>query len=203
MITPNEAARSRWASYRNSNGVERALVFHECMGLPIGDDVRLAPPVSQRILRGKLLIEEVFETLKAMGLTLGIREGADIFDESNVMDLLVIEHVEGSRYDAVETADGLADIKVICNGTAAAFAIPLTEVADEVFFSNMAKLDEEGNPIVNHCNDCRDDIAHPLEQCGLTDKEKPHGKLLKPAGWQAPDIAGVLARYPTPFRLAE
>ena len=76
---------------------------------------------------------------------------------------------EGAN-DLVEVADALADLVVIICGTAWEYGIPLAEVFAEVMRTNMAKLGPNGRPIV------RED-----------------GKLLKPAGWTPPDVAGVLA----------
>jgi len=72
--------------------------------------------------------------------------------------------------DIVEIADALADIIYIACGTAVAYGIPLDDVFEEVHASNMAKL-VDGKPIY------RED-----------------GKVLKPEGWQPPDIKGVLKR---------
>lgn len=70
--------------------------------------------------------------------------------------------------DLIEVADALADLIYIACGTAVAYGIPLDKVFEEVHRSNMAKL-VDGKPIY------RED-----------------GKVLKPEGWTAPDIAGVL-----------
>lgn len=70
--------------------------------------------------------------------------------------------------DLVEIADALADIIYIACGTAVSYGIPLDKVFAEVHRSNMAKL-VDGKPIY------RED-----------------GKVLKPEGWTAPNIKGIL-----------
>ena len=70
------------------------------------------------------------------------------------------------RGDLVGALDGLCDLLAVTYGTAAEFGVDLAPFWDEVHRSNMAKA---GGPV-------RDD-----------------GKALKPVGWTAPDIAGVLA----------
>jgi predicted HAD superfamily Cof-like phosphohydrolase len=70
--------------------------------------------------------------------------------------------------DMVEIADALADLIYIACGTAVSYGIPLDDVFAEVHRSNMAKL-VNGKPIY------RED-----------------GKVLKPEGWTAPDVEGVL-----------
>lgn len=70
--------------------------------------------------------------------------------------------------DIVEIADALADIIYIACGTAVAYGIPLDKIFDEVHRSNMAKL-VDGKVL-----------------------RREDGKIQKPAGWTAPDIAGVM-----------
>ena len=70
--------------------------------------------------------------------------------------------------DIVEIADALADIIYIACGTAVSYGIPLDKIWDEVHGSNMAKL-VDGKPLY------RED-----------------GKVMKPAGWKAPDVKAIL-----------
>jgi len=74
------------------------------------------------------------------------------------------------EHDIVEIADALADIIYIACGTAVSYGIPLDKVFEEVHRSNMAKL-VDGKPL-----------------------KREDGKVIKPVGWTAPDIAGVLKR---------
>lgn len=73
--------------------------------------------------------------------------------------------------DLVEVADALADIVYIAYGSARTYGVPLDRVLAEVHRSNMAKL-VDGRVV-----------------------RRADGKVLKPAGWVAPDVAGVLAAY--------
>lgn len=72
--------------------------------------------------------------------------------------------------DIVEIADALADIIYIACGTAVSYGIPLDKIFEEVHRSNMAKL-VDGKPL-----------------------KRADGKVIKPEGWKAPDIAGVLKK---------
>jgi predicted HAD superfamily Cof-like phosphohydrolase len=67
--------------------------------------------------------------------------------------------------DIVEIADGIADVIYVAVGMALANGIPLDAVWDEVQRSNMAKVG------------------------GATRQD---GKVLKPEGWQPPNIEAVL-----------
>jgi predicted HAD superfamily Cof-like phosphohydrolase len=70
--------------------------------------------------------------------------------------------------DLIEIADALADIIYIACGTAVSYGIPLDKIFEEVHRSNMAKL-VDGKVL-----------------------RREDGKIQKPAGWTAPDIAGVM-----------
>lgn len=69
------------------------------------------------------------------------------------------------RGDLIGTADGLADLIYVCIGAALEFGIDLDAVWDEVHRSNMAKA------------------AGP---------RRADGKILKPEGWQPPNIKRAL-----------
>lgn len=75
-----------------------------------------------------------------------------------------------TRGDLVAIADSLADLIYVCIGMALEYGIPLDKVWDEVQRSNMAKVDRETGKV----------------------RYRADGKILKPDGWQAPDIRGVL-----------
>lgn len=173
---------------RGAGGELRTRWFHDAMGLPNRSNWNYQPTVDERLLRGKLLLEEVLETLTAMGLTLCI-DGA-MANQAFVE--ITVAHVEGARYDPIETADGLGDIKVICNGTAAQFGIPQEDVDLEIWASNMTKLDADGQPIVNRCKICApepcDGNMHS-EEMNLIDPTQPVGKILKPETYVPANIA--------------
>lgn len=71
--------------------------------------------------------------------------------------------------DIVEIADALGDLLYVVYGTAISCGIEMESVFDEIHRSNMAKLWPDGKP---HYNE--------------------YGKVLKPEGWQKPDIASIL-----------
>lgn len=88
--------------------------------------------------------------------------------------LLILEEVKETldalnQHDAVEVADGLADLLYVTMGAALTFGIDIDAVLTEVHRSNMAKANDDGT--VNRRED---------------------GKILKPGGWTAPDIAPLL-----------
>lgn len=72
------------------------------------------------------------------------------------------------RVNLPETADAIADLIYVLVGTAHEFGIPLGHVWNAVHESNMAKVG------------------------GGTDAK---GKIQKPPGWVAPDVAGILEAH--------
>jgi len=73
--------------------------------------------------------------------------------------------------DLVEVADAIADSIYVLIGLGLRLGIPLQAVWDEVHRSNMAKVVD-----------------------GVVVRDPVTNKILKPDGWTAPDIAGVLER---------
>ena len=76
-----------------------------------------------------------------------------------------------TTHDLPEIADAIADTIYILLGLAAEMGLPMLEIFAEVHRTNMAKVDADGNPIID-----------------------ANGKIRKPRGWQPPDIAGILER---------
>ena len=84
--------------------------FHVVAGHYIGDEPHMVP-IKTFILRGRLIKEEIRETMQAM--TTG---------------------------DLVEIADGIVDSIVVLLGTAISYGIDIRPVWDEVHKTNMAKI---------------------------------------------------------------
>lgn len=72
--------------------------------------------------------------------------------------------------DMLGIADGLGDMAYIIAGTALEYGIPLDRVLDAIHAANMAKLGPDGKPL-----------------------KRADGKVIKPEGWQPPNIEAVLA----------
>lgn len=76
------------------------------------------------------------------------------------------------RGDLVEIADAMVDSIYVIVGAGLEYGIPLREVWNVVQKANMAKVD----PKTGHV------------------RRRADGKILKPSGWTAPDVAAVLVR---------
>ncbi len=197
-------AWSQAASIRHPLGADPFRMtghFHQVMGLP-APDVMIVPSVSMRLRRGGLILEEFLELLEAMGLSLTFNHGGLVGAQQINDEDIGLVHIEGSRYDPVETLDALADLNVVVNGTGVEFGLPVHFANYEVYCSNLTKLESDGSPIVNHCKTCGpndENIYHSECVCGHTDQwldpTAPLGKILKPAGFTRANIARVLGAY--------
>ena len=152
--------------------VRDVRAFHRAGVVPAPDDLT-HPPNDRKRLRIALIEEEVGETIEA------IRAG-----------------------DLVEVADGIADSIVVLVGTALEYGIDLSAVWAEVHRTNMSKF-----PVCTSCfgegsseanmdpPEIRGSDFVPCEDCNGRGTQlllRDDGKILKPDGWTAPDIAGVL-----------
>lgn len=71
--------------------------------------------------------------------------------------------------DFIEVVDALADLVYVIYGAALTIGVDLDDCLREVHRTNMNKLDENGEPILDE-----------------------NGKIRKPAGWQGPDLRKVI-----------
>lgn len=122
------------------------------------------PSNDQKILRTRLLVEEVLEFAEAAGVsiyTLG-PDGIEILKMENLTF-----DVTGPT-DFVEIADACADINYVSYGAAITYGIDLDPVEAEVQKTNLAKIPG-----------------------GYKDE---NGKWCKPKGWVAPDIKSIIEK---------
>jgi predicted HAD superfamily Cof-like phosphohydrolase len=169
--------------FLGASGFKRARAFHQQFGIPVNER-GYQPTVEDRLLRGKLLLEEVVEHLgKGLGLRVVVDYDPRLGDDGG--QYFRLEPVQD--YDPVETLDGLADIKVIANGTGVLLGLPVEAADYEVFCSNMTKLDADGQPIVNGVT------AGYLEGEPGHRSDLPVGKVLKSDRYTPANIVGLLA----------
>ena len=86
------------------------------------------------------------------------------------LKLMSANNVKVVDIDMLEVVDALVDIEVINIGTSLTYGINIDAGFNIVHQSNMAKV----NP-----------------QTGRMDKNE-FGKIIKPAGWVAPDLSGLI-----------
>lgn len=138
-----------------------ALMFRAHQAAP---DFPCEPSEAVRILRARLIVEEVLETLDALGVKISIR---DEHDEPVGVGFEDLEFAAVGTADIVDVADGCADISVVTIGTLSAFGIADDVLLALVDYNNLAKF-------------------------GPGHSYNEFGKLLKPAGHKPPDIEGLL-----------
>lgn len=138
--------------------------FHKAFGHPV-ETVPFLGNTELRILRTKLLLEEVLELATALGLNV----------VCNVIDgvsHIAIEENKDLVPDIVEAADALGDIRYVTDGANLCFGLPAEEIFNEIHRSNMSKLGEDGKPIY------RED-----------------GKVLKGPNYFKPNISAIINKY--------
>jgi predicted HAD superfamily Cof-like phosphohydrolase len=114
--------------------------------------------------------QDVLDFHRKLGIGVGNRPAAPDLDTLILREQLMREeltetiHASAAK-DPVGVADGCADLIYVAVGTAISWGIDLRPIWRIVHASNMAKAG----------GGRRDD-----------------GKILKPPGWQAPDVAGIL-----------
>lgn len=140
-----EAIKTALQVYHNTPVLE----FHQVFGHPVNSKPAV-PTISDRILRVKLIAEELVELAQASGVSLFIDSlGAG---EYNDYQLTVGEAVDydGDTVefcDLVEVADALGDLRYVVDGANLVYGISGQAVLDEIHTSNMSKLGEDGKPI--------------------------------------------------------
>jgi hypothetical protein len=115
--------------------------FHRTFGHPTGGHT-LNNPNDTKTLQGRLdfIAEEFFELLTSIVGEEHVKPVSDAYHNN-------IKVTPDSPRDVIEFTDALADLVFLIYGTAIIYNIPLDDVLDEVYSSNMSKLDENGNPI--------------------------------------------------------
>ncbi|MCZ9634697.1 nucleoside triphosphate pyrophosphohydrolase family protein [Rhodococcus sp. BH5] len=121
------------------------------------------------------VFDDVREFNEACGVPLRSTPG-DIPDDELDLALDLIGEEINELDDSIsldlplsETADAIVDSIYVLIGLGLRMGIPLQAVWDEVQRSNMAKVVD-----------------------GVVVRDPESNKVLKPAGWRAPDVAGVL-----------
>lgn len=159
---------------------ERIRQFNLAFGRPV-NSTPTTPTVSERLLLGKLLLEETLETItKGLGLTLvsATSQGGYSINPSR----LDLAHNEGDKFDLIETIDGQADVNVVNHFMAHWIGFNLDVATELVDDSNMSKLDPvTGGALINGVTPGYQANYKPdgdMHEPGF-DPAKPIGKILK------------------------
>ncbi|MFD6092827.1 phosphoribosyl-ATP diphosphatase [Oerskovia sp. NPDC060338] len=139
--------------------------FHTTFQVPTAPGAKPVARFERLELRYSLVAEEFAELTEAV---YGAEAGAQV----RAATARVVAEGDDTGADVVEILDALADLVVVEHGWAIEAHLPLEEALVEVHRTNMAKLGPDGLPILRAGDN----------------------KILKPAGWTPPDLAGVIAR---------
>ena len=104
------------------------------------------PNAKTRELRARLILEECFETISALGVTCYLNS---MLDDGVYIDNSDFELIADASVDINEVLDGCCDIAVVTTGTLSAFGVSDIEIQEAVNKSNMEKFidgykDEDG-----------------------------------------------------------
>lgn len=100
----------------------------------------IIPDLDTRILRAKLILEEAFETVEALGV--------DVFLDSSShyinFDKLTFQESVINEPNLVEIVDGCCDVSVVTYGTLVACGVGAQPMIEEVDRHNLAKFGPGG-----------------------------------------------------------
>jgi predicted HAD superfamily Cof-like phosphohydrolase len=120
----------------------------------------------QAVLRATLQLEEIFELIRGLGVSVRLKDTTDADDDiTQGTDLLEFK-AEGT-VNLAEIIDGLVDDSVISAGTASLLGIPLAAFEEVIDTNNLQKFSE----------------GHYFRE---------DGKLVKPEGHPKPDLDAVV-----------
>lgn len=131
------------------------------------------PSESVRILRAKLMLEEVLETIRnGLGVAVMTPYTPDKAEEP--IDITAtdfdLKFIIRQPFNMLETIDGCCDVAVVTTGTLSACGISDIEFQNEVNENNLKKF-------------------------GPGHKIREDGKLIKPPNHQPPNLGRVLDKY--------
>jgi predicted HAD superfamily Cof-like phosphohydrolase len=130
----------------------------------------LAPTPDVALLRARLILEEAFETIEALGVH--VFKMCPVNKVSYRATFGELELVVKREPNLPEIVDGCADLSVVTIGTLSALGVQDAPVLELVDYNNLAKFGPGG-------------------------KRDPGGKWIKPPNHKPPDIAGELERQRT------
>lgn len=141
------------------------------------------PDGPTRILRVKLLLEEVLELAEASGVTIT----PNIQKLRNITDTSDLEFTADKSANLVSVADALADIDYVNQGAAVAYGLDLEPFQDEVHSSNMSKLWNHYEVI----NNLGDNKAYGTDTGNYIVKNSD-GKVVKSPSYRPADLQRVM-----------
>ena len=128
-------------------------------------------------------MKDYINKLKEFNKAFNIKVEDRLSPPSDLRHLLMLE--ENQEYkdseNRVDVADAIGDMLYILCGTIVHHGLEnhIEDLFNEIHRSNMSKLDDSGNPLINGEN-------------GVLDERKPLGKILKSKNFSEPDLLTIL-----------
>jgi predicted HAD superfamily Cof-like phosphohydrolase len=173
-------------------------------------DEPVIPDGKTRVLRAKLILEEAFETVKALGVKVRFSpdQGGSMWSDHwcEVDDLSRMSFSATDDADLEGIADGCADVIVVTTGTLIACGIKDEELQEEVDENNLRKFKHSCPECNSASSKEANDTGEPgvpaeawrrCRGCGHTYRSgfrREDGKWVKPEGFKGPDVKGVIDR---------
>lgn len=148
--------------------IQLVRLFHLAFAHPV-HHVPRTPPPDQRLLRFRLLLEEVMEFGRAIGVEPLCSDTQEEFERKVKEVLATFTIDETATVNLPEAADALGDIDYVCAGANLVFGFPAEAVVAEIHRANMSKLGADGAPIHDE-----------------------FGKVVKGPNYRKPNVAQVL-----------
>jgi predicted HAD superfamily Cof-like phosphohydrolase len=151
--------------------IHRVAEFHRVFNHPI-EQTPTTPTAKMRLLRFRLLFEEVMEFGRAIGIDGLACIPEDLF-ERHLKETLDDFRIDAdAEVDLPLAADALGDIDYVCQGANLVFGFPAEDVSCEIHRANMSKLGANGEPIYDE-----------------------HKKVVKGPNYTPPDVAAILKDF--------
>lgn len=150
-------------------------------------DKPTVPPLAVLKLRVHTLAEEVCELASASGLNLDVS-----MRNGDIMGIGIEE--TDMKPNLLEMADALADIQYFVDGSAIAYGLDLEPFFDVVHAANMGKL-WTVQQLASLPPGYTATLSGGVSGAGadpLFIVRRQDGKIMKPPGFKAPDLSGVL-----------
>lgn len=169
---------------------EKVTEFMKTFGQDCPDRPTI-PDLQTRILRVRLLLEEVLELTEASGLKIVDSLGS-VFDKKLLTEKGGIEIVENTEIqpDIVEVADAIADISYVNYGAASAYGIGILPVEEEVHSSNMTKLFTKDEAVTLNPAFYTSKIVNDKDKCVLV--KDTNGKVQKSPSYAKANISAIV-----------
>lgn len=169
-----EEERKRFFESSKSEHYKSIEEFHRKADQQISN-IPTVPDEQTRVLRAKLILEEAFETIEALGVGVGLDLSAVPMSSGGPCVFIKnIDHMYfdtyGREVDMVEIADGVADLSYVAVGTLVSLGIPDGPIIRAVEESNLSKFREGWS-------------------------KRADGKILKSPKFEPPNIERLLKYY--------